>query len=172
MTARVYVGTYAKYNAGSLSGAWLNLDNYSDEEEFLDACRNLHKDEEDPKFMYQDFDFDLDLCSIMSPLVSETSIPPVVWDLLQVEPEELVYVEATWSEYNSKISVEEALELGVEACCGEYSDLEDFAYVYYTELTDSRDLGYLSKYINWSRVAQDLETEGFIWFQGFVFNFS
>ena len=28
--ASVYVGTYAKYNNGSLSGAWLNLSDYSD----------------------------------------------------------------------------------------------------------------------------------------------
>ena len=33
--ASVYVGTYAKYNNGSLSGAWLDLSDYSDKEEFL-----------------------------------------------------------------------------------------------------------------------------------------
>lgn len=172
MKAKVYVITSAKYDEGNLEGTWLNLDDYSDEEEFLKACKNLYTDEKDPEFMYLYFEFDRDLCSIMDPLVSGTSISPVVWDLLQVEPEELVYVEATWSEYTSKISVEEALELGVEACCGEYSDLEDFAYSFYIELTEARDLDYLSKYIDWSRVAQDLETEGFVWFQGYVFNFS
>ncbi|MEQ3054471.1 antirestriction protein ArdA, partial [Bacteroides finegoldii] len=45
--AKVYVGTYAKYNNGSLSGAWLDLSDYSDKEEFYEACRELHKDEED-----------------------------------------------------------------------------------------------------------------------------
>lgn len=45
--ARVYVGTYGKYNNGSLFGAWLDLSDYSDKEEFYDACRELHKDEED-----------------------------------------------------------------------------------------------------------------------------
>ena len=43
--AKVYVGTYAKYNNGSLSGAWLDLSDYSDKEEFYEACRELHKDE-------------------------------------------------------------------------------------------------------------------------------
>ena len=49
--ARVYVGTYGKYNAGSLLGEWLDLSDYSDKEEFYNACRELHKDEED--FAYQ-----------------------------------------------------------------------------------------------------------------------
>ena len=43
--ARVYVGTYGKYNNGSLFGAWLDLSDYSDKEDFYEACRELHKDE-------------------------------------------------------------------------------------------------------------------------------
>ena len=54
--ASVYVGTYAKYNNGSLSGAWLNLSDYSDKEEFYEACRELHKDEEDAEYMFQDWE--------------------------------------------------------------------------------------------------------------------
>ena len=48
--ARVYVGTYGKYNNGSLFGAWLDLSDYADKEEFYEACRELHKDEEDAEF--------------------------------------------------------------------------------------------------------------------------
>ena len=54
--ASVYVGTYAKYNNGSLFGAWLNLSDYSDKEEFYEACRELHKDEEDAEYMFQDWE--------------------------------------------------------------------------------------------------------------------
>ena len=32
---RVYVGTYAKYNGGSLEGKWLDLEDYADKDEFL-----------------------------------------------------------------------------------------------------------------------------------------
>ena len=53
-TPKVYVGTYAKYNNGNLFGEWLELDDYSDEDEFLEACRELHSDEEDPELMFQD----------------------------------------------------------------------------------------------------------------------
>ena len=37
--AKVYVGTYGKYNNGSLFGAWLDLSDYADKEEFYEACR-------------------------------------------------------------------------------------------------------------------------------------
>ena len=54
--ARVYVGTYGKYNNGSLFGAWLDLSDYSDKEDFYEACRELHKDEEDAEYMFQDWE--------------------------------------------------------------------------------------------------------------------
>ena len=54
--AKVYVGTYGKYNNGSLSGAWLDLSDYSDKEEFYEACRELHGDEEDAEYMFQDWE--------------------------------------------------------------------------------------------------------------------
>ena len=66
--ASVYVGTYAKYNNGSLFGAWLNLSNYSDKEEFYEACRELHKDEEDAEYMFQDYE------NIPEALISESWI--------------------------------------------------------------------------------------------------
>lgn len=51
----IYCGTYAKYNAGSIGGKWLALDDYSDSDSFIEACRELHKDEADPELMFQDF---------------------------------------------------------------------------------------------------------------------
>lgn len=52
--AKVYVGTYKKYNEGSLKGAWLDLSKYETYDDFLKACKDLHKDEPDPEFMIQD----------------------------------------------------------------------------------------------------------------------
>lgn len=53
---KIYVGTYAKYNAGDLSGAWLSLRDYSTYEELIEACLELHSDEADPELMIQDCD--------------------------------------------------------------------------------------------------------------------
>ena len=53
--AKVYVSTYKKYNEGSLNGGWLNLSDYSNKEEFYEACQELHKDEEDADALVRDF---------------------------------------------------------------------------------------------------------------------
>lgn len=43
--AKVYVGTYKKYNEGSIKGGWLNLPDYFDKDEFINACKLQHIDE-------------------------------------------------------------------------------------------------------------------------------
>lgn len=52
--AKVYVGTYKKYNAGNLSGKWISLDNCDTYNDFLNKCKKAHLDECDPEFMIQD----------------------------------------------------------------------------------------------------------------------
>lgn len=73
--ARVYVGTYAKYNNGSLFGKWLDLFDYSDKDEFMEACRELHEDEEDPEFMFQDIE------DIPEALISESWLSDKFFEL-------------------------------------------------------------------------------------------
>lgn len=51
---RVYVGTYWKYNNGSLKGGWVSLSECKDYKEFLSKCRALHRGERDPEYMIQD----------------------------------------------------------------------------------------------------------------------
>ena len=52
--ARIYVGTYRKYNNGSLAGGWLDLADYKDYDAFLAACQKLHKDEREPEYLIED----------------------------------------------------------------------------------------------------------------------
>ena len=54
MDAKVYVGTYAKYNNGNLKGAWVALAGCEDYNAFLQKCKEIHKDERDPELMIQD----------------------------------------------------------------------------------------------------------------------
>ena len=72
---RLYVGTYAKYSAGSIGGKWLTLTDYADREDFLTACRELHKDEKDPELMFQDFE------NMPKGLYSESACPDL-WEIL------------------------------------------------------------------------------------------
>ena len=53
---KIYVGTYAKYNAGDLSGDWLSLRDFETYEDLIEACMELHSDEAEPELMIQDCD--------------------------------------------------------------------------------------------------------------------
>ncbi len=74
--AKVYVGTYKKYNEGSIFGKWLDLSDYADKDEFYDDCRELHEDEEDPEFMFQDWEY------IPDGLIGESWISETVFELI------------------------------------------------------------------------------------------
>ena len=67
-TPAVYVGTYHQYNCGSIFGKWFDLTDFDDEDEFYDACRALHAAEDDPEFMFQDWE------GIPSQFASESSV--------------------------------------------------------------------------------------------------
>ena len=75
--ARIYVGTYAKYNEGSIEGKWLDLSDYSDKEEFYEACRELHKDEHDPELMFQDWEY------IPSGLIGESWLSDNIFEIIE-----------------------------------------------------------------------------------------
>ena len=92
-TPRLYVGTYAKYNAGSIAGAWLALENYADRDAFLVACRALHADETDPELMFQDVE------GLPSPWYNESSAPPnELWSWLKLSEDEREAF-ALWADY-------------------------------------------------------------------------
>ena len=50
--ARIYVGTYAKYNNGTLQGEWVSLSDFYDLDGFLEYCTEIHEDEEEPEYMF------------------------------------------------------------------------------------------------------------------------
>ena len=53
--ACVYVGTYNKYNCGSLDGAWVDLESFHNEKELMEFLYRLHADEAEPELMVQDY---------------------------------------------------------------------------------------------------------------------
>lgn len=78
--ARVYVGTYSKYNNGSIKGGWLDLSDYVDKDDFLEACKELHEDEEDPEFMFQDYE----VPDYLEDYISESHIDNELWEVAEV----------------------------------------------------------------------------------------
>ena len=77
----VYCGTYGKYNSGSLEGEWIDLTDFSDKDEFIEYCYELHSDEEDPELMFQDWEY------IPDGMIGESWIDESIWDLIPMYEE-------------------------------------------------------------------------------------
>ena len=77
MHSKVYVGTYAKYNNGSIKGVWIELNNFSSIDEFYEFCSELHSDETDPEFMFQEWE------NIPSELISESGISENIFSIIE-----------------------------------------------------------------------------------------
>lgn len=74
---RVYVGTYAKYNNGDLTGQWVDLDQFSDYDDFIEYCKEeIHGDQEDPELMFQDYE------GFPEQYYGESSLDPELWDYI------------------------------------------------------------------------------------------
>lgn len=166
--AKVYVGTYGKYNNGSLSGAWLDLSDYSDKEEFYEACRELHGDEEDAEYMFQDYE------NIPEALISESWLSEKFFELrdaiekLSETEQEAFFV---WCDHhNSDISEEDADDLissFEDEYQGEYKDEEDYAYEIVEQCYDLPE--FVKTYFDYSAFARDLFITDYWMDNGFVF---
>lgn len=166
--ARVYVGTYAKYNNGSLFGKWLDLSDYSDKDEFIETCRELHKDEEDPELMFQDYE------NFPEALISESWLSENFFELrdaiekLSETQQEAFFV---WCDYhNSDISEEDADNLissFEDEYQGEYQDEEDYAYEIVEQGYELPE--FAKTYFDYSAFARDLFMTDYWMDNGFVF---
>lgn len=154
--ASVYVGTYAKYNNGSIKGAWVDLSKFSDEDEFLDYCRELHKDEEDPELMYQDFE------EFPKRYYSESYINSDLWEWLALDDNEKDILEAYLECFGYDGTIEEAMD----AYVGQYNSDIDFTMEWLEMCGDiPKDLPSII-HIDWEATARDLmmdfnESNGF-----------
>ncbi len=163
----VYVGTYGKYNSGSLRGAWLDITKFDDYEEFMAVCRFLHRDEHDPEFMFQDFE------NFPREWYSESGLSEEVFNNIQaysdLSADEQEAFDAFLA-YKGAGREDSVFEDFREAYCGEWASEEDFA----EQLVD--DCGLLSNvpddlryYFDFSKYARDLFMCDYYFESGHVF---
>lgn len=157
-TVSIYVGTYRKYNEGSLFGKWLNLSDYSDYDKLIEAMKDLHKDEKDPEFMFQDYE-----CSpffVNLKLIGESYLSKDIYEIadqintsgLEVEVVE-AYLDCIG--YYSK-DLDELLERISDSYYGEYDSDEDFAqHILEEDGTIPENLP-SCLYIDWEMTAKHL----------------
>lgn len=143
---RLYVGTYQKYNAGSIKGAWLSLSDYDNAEHFYSACAELHKDEDDCELMFQDFE------GFPKDMYSESGGVEELYELIDFINE---------SPLNSEI-VLAAISLGLpldeieDTYAGSYASDQDFAVQLAEETGFKEPTAWPYTCINWERAASEL----------------
>ena len=142
----IYVGTYEKYNNGSLAGNWLKLTDYDDLDDFYKACHELHKDESDPELMFQDYEY------IPKSMIGESWIDPQFYDFIDTVDFSCidldVYIEAVnngldWNDLESKYY-------------GEFDSDSDFTFEYAINTGFEQPNNFPYNYIDWDMAAYDL----------------
>lgn len=126
---RIYVGTYAKYNNGSIEGAWLDLEDYASAEDFYTAARELHSDEEDPELMFQDWE------NIPDWAVSESHIDPKFWEYMEAteswgagqEEAFKLFADSFYPSGGAPDDIQGMIQDFEDRYRGEYRSMEEFA---------------------------------------------
>ena len=167
--AKIYVGTIEKYNNGSLDGKWVNLSDFNSLDDFLDECEEIHKDEEDPEFMFQDWE------NIPDGLVTESNLSEDFFYLrdeilfnLDEDKEEAFWI---WLD-NTRSTVDfgnphKLIENFNEDYIGKYYSEEEFA----ESLLDDYDLSEFARmYFDVEKFANDLFISDYWYKDGFVFS--
>ena len=149
MTYRIYVGTYAKYNSGSLKGEWLDLEDYSCKQDFYEACAELHSDEADPEYMFQDHE------DIPKFFVGESYLSDDIWSYMDCAMDDEVkaaYVEARdrWDEEDCESSY-----------IGEFRSFTELAEYLVDEQGTLNDIPeHLQYYFDYEAYGRDIRLSG------------
>jgi antirestriction protein len=149
--SKIYVGTYGKYNAGSIKGEWLDLEDYNSKQEFIDACYKLHPDEHDPEFMFQDWE------EIPDKYIAESSIDEALWDWLKLPEHEREIASIYFNDVDQSAEPEQA----IEAYEGEYDSEEDWAREFWESTGMAGEIPkFAQNYIDYKSYAHDAQIGG------------
>ncbi len=150
-TPRLYVGTYAKYNSGSIAGKWLDLEDYADKDAFLAACAELHKDESDPELMFQDFE------GFPRSFYSESSVSDELFAWLELSEDDRELLEVYRENVNQDAGIDEARE----NYSGQYDSESDWAANWLEETGGLEGVPeHLKNYIDFEAYARDARLGG------------
>ena len=148
----VYVGTYHKYNCGSIFGMWLDLTAFSDYEEFIDVCRYLHRDEEDPELMAQDYE-NFPERYYTEGFISEEQFDKIIeFDSLDNDDKEMFEAYLEWQGCDDA-----DIDTIRDLCCGKWDSKDDFA----CDLVESCGMldgvpDNIAHYFDYEKFARDL----------------
>lgn len=145
----VYVGTYHKYNCGSLRGMWIDISSFDGYDEFIGFCEAIHADEPDPELMCQDYE------GFPEQWYNEGFITREDFDNIKKYSE-------LCGEYDSEavedyMEFHDSLDNFEERCMGKYDSEEDFARYIVSEIYDlEKMMGSLADYFDYERYGREL----------------
>lgn len=161
--AKVYVSTYAKYNNGSLKGEWLSLSDYYDKDEFLEACQELHSDEEDPEFVFQDWEY------IPDGFISESNIEEELFEMIQEGKGFSGFTQNAFFAYLEHFGKYGSVQDFLEKYIGGFDSERDFAKYIIDETQPDALSDFAKSYFDYEAYARDLFMGDFLYLSGFVF---
>ncbi len=131
-------------------------------EEFEEVCRKLHGDEDDPEFMFQDYE------GFPSEWYNEGGFDDDTFDKIVeycgMEEKEreayTAYIECT---------CDDDVESFHDRYVGEYESEEDFAELILQESYIPKEAEWMLNYFDMESYARTLFMEGYTWWDGFVF---
>jgi len=159
-TPALYVGTYAKYNAGDLAGAWISLQACEDKEIFLSVCRALHGDEQCPELMFQDF------CNFPKELYSECGGIEDLYTYIEAlgscESPEALAAFLEYFDFDELCEFEDRFK-------GAYDSEVDYAYECIENDNILDKMGEFAPYFDFEAYARDLFFNDYVFKSGYVF---
>ena len=158
----LYVGTYFKYNCGSIFGAWIDLTACADYEEFMDVCHHLHADEQDPELMFQDFMYFPERWYTESGITEEVFDKIIFWFGLS-EDKQKAYEEFMW------LYSDEDYQHFENSYIGDYKSEEEYAREYAEDNYPSFARSALASFIDYEKFADELFSLDLSFSDGHVF---
>lgn len=162
---KVYVGTYKKYNEGSISGKWIQVDKYH-LKGFYNKCAEIHNDEQDPEFMFQDYE------GIPSQLISESWIDKRLFDIFDLclsKDQQESFIKYMENQNFYWDDIQEAFDSFTESHQGNYNSLEDFTDELFDELELHQVPPHLVCYIDYKAYYHTMKHDYFILDNGDVY---
>ena len=146
----IYCGTYGKYSGEKgIYGLWIDLSSFNAYDDFIDFCKAIHADEEDPELMAQDYEgFPRQWYN--EGFMSEDDFDHILEysDMCDKHGSDAV---------DDYMEFHDELDNFEEAYCGEWDSEEDFARHIIDECYNlERELGDLARYFDYEAFGREL----------------
>lgn len=144
----------------------MELSDFDSQEDFYNFCKGLHKDEEDPEFMFQDFEAP----EIFEGLIHESGFREDLWELSELLEDEYIdmiaaYIQATGSKLDS-----DTIEQAKDSFYGRFDSDTDLAHEYVESTWLLHGMPEtVERYFDYEAFGRDLAFD-FMEFNGYYFS--